>query len=185
MSTGGQTVTFSIDRLHPGTTLGGPIYEDSEGGVLLLQAGVCVSEEQIDQLKNRGIKQIRIERRFADSVLKAPGSPGACRRNPTPVSAEIKAEKVAPPITRPAANVALSAQLSQSVQKVRSAQSEKLSNVYTLLDNQGGFDAGVLEDIGQESIDQLSVDMDLFIKGSIEPQLSEENADHCVRVSHL
>ena len=185
MSTGGQTVTFSIDRLHPGTTLGGPIYEDSEGGVLLLQAGVCVSEEQIDQLKNRGIKQIRIERRFADSVLKAPGSRSAARRKPTTAAAAIKADKVAPPITRPAANVAWSAQLSQSVQKVRSAQSEKLSNVYTLLDNQGGFDAGVLEDIGQESIDQLSVDMDLFIKGSIEPQLSEENADHCVRVSQL
>src|ERR1700733_16029295 len=104
MSTGGQTVTFSIDRLHPGTTLGGPIYEDSEGGVLLLQAGVCVSEEQIDQLKNRGIKQIRIERRFADSVFSsAPrraGNRPIRQRNPTTPQAQ-RAEKSAPPICRP------------------------------------------------------------------------------------
>jgi HD-GYP domain-containing protein (c-di-GMP phosphodiesterase class II) len=185
MIANGQTITFSIDRLCPGTTLGGPIYEDNDGAVLLLQAGVCVTEEQIDQLRKRGIQQIRIERRFADSVLRAPGAKTVHRRKPTTAVQTVKADKVAPPINRPAANVNWSAQLSQSVQKLRGAQSEKLSNVYSLLENQGGFDAGVLDEIGQESIDQLSVDMDLFIKASIEPQLSEAAAEHCVRVSQL
>ncbi|HXY33566.1 MAG TPA: HD domain-containing phosphohydrolase [Planctomycetaceae bacterium] len=184
MTTNSQTITFSIDRLYPGTTLGGPIYEDNDGSVLLLQAGVCVTEEQIEQLRNRGIQQIRIERRFADSVLRAPGARASRPRKAASTPA-IKADKVAPPINRPAAKVTWSAQLSQSVQKLRGAQAEKLSNVYSLLENQGGFDAGVLDEIGQESIDQLSVDMDLFIKGSIEPQLSEAATEHCVRVSQL
>jgi HD-GYP domain-containing protein (c-di-GMP phosphodiesterase class II) len=185
MTTNGQTITFSIDRLYPGTTLGGPIYEDNDGSVLLLQAGVCVTEEQIEQLRNRGIQQIRIDRRFADSVLHSPGRPQRTRKPANPAAAPIKSDKVAPTIHRPAAKETWSAQLSQSVQKLRNSQSEKLSNVYSLLETQGGFDAGVLEDIGQESIDQLSVDMDLFIKGSIEPQLSEAAAEHCVRVSQL
>jgi HD-GYP domain-containing protein (c-di-GMP phosphodiesterase class II) len=174
MSTSDQTVTFSIDRLHPGTTLGGPIYEDNGNGVLLLQAGVCVTVEQIDQLKNRGIQQICIERRFADSVLA-----------PATATAAAQSDKASAPIERPPANAVWSAQLSQSVQELRSAQCEKLSNVYSLVENQGGFDPGVLEEIGQESIDQLSVDMDLFIKGSIEPQQSDATAEHCVRVSQL
>jgi hypothetical protein len=185
MIANGQTITFSIDRLCPGTTLGGPIYEDNDGAVLLLQAGVCVTEEQIDQLRNRGIQQIRIERRFADSVLRVPGSKALRPRKATTAAPAVKADKVAPPINRPAPNVNWSVQLSQSVQKLRGAQSEKLSNVYSLLETQGGFDAGVLDEIGQESIDQLSVDMDLFIKGSIEPQLSEAAAEHCVRVGAI
>jgi HD-GYP domain-containing protein (c-di-GMP phosphodiesterase class II) len=186
MSTGGQTITFSIDRLHPGTTLAGPIYEDSDGSVLLLQAGVCVTEEQIDQLRNRGIQQIRIEKRFADAILSQRRPSGrAIRPRKTSAVQAAKAEKMVPPIGRPAAKVTWSAQLSQSVEKLRGVQSEKLANVYSLLDNQGGFDANVLDEIGQDSIDQLSVDMDLFIKGSIEPQLSEAASEHCVRVSQL
>jgi HD-GYP domain-containing protein (c-di-GMP phosphodiesterase class II) len=186
MNADSQTITFSIDRLHPGTTLPGPIYEDSDGSVLLLQAGVCVTQEQIDQLRNRGIKQIRIEKRFADSLLsqRRPGG-RAIRPRATSTVQAAKAEKMVPPIGRPAANASWSSQLSQSVEKLRGAQSEKLSNVYSLLDTQGGFDANVLDEIGQESIDQLSVDMDLFIKGSIEPQLSEAASEHCVRVSQL
>jgi HD-GYP domain-containing protein (c-di-GMP phosphodiesterase class II) len=185
MTANGQTITFSIDRLYAGTTLGGPIYEDNDSGVLLLQAGVCVTEEQIDQLRNRGIQQIRIERRFADSVLRVPGSKALRPRKPTTPAPAIKSDKVTPPINRPAPKATFSAHLQQSVQKLRGAQSEKLNNVYSLLESQGGFDAGVLDDIGQESIDQLGVDMDLFIKGSIEPQLSEATAEHCVRVSQL
>ncbi|HET6323211.1 MAG TPA: HD domain-containing phosphohydrolase [Planctomycetaceae bacterium] len=186
MSTGSQTITFSIDRLHPGTTLAGPIYEDSEGTILLLQAGVCVTEEQIDQLRNRGIQQIRIEKRFADALFAQRRPSGRAIRPRRPTGAQAaKAEKMVPPIGRPAAKATWSAQLSQSVEKLRGAQSEKLANVYSLLDNQGGFDATVLDEIGQESIDQLSVDMDLFIKGSIQPQLSEAASEHCVRVSQL
>ncbi len=186
MSADNQTVTFSIDRLYPGTTLAGPIYEDTESSVLLLQAGVCVTEDQIDQLRNRGIQQIRIEKRFADSLLsgRRPSGRAIRPRKPSGTQAQ-RAEKMVPSIGRPAAKTSWSAQLSQSIEKLRGAQSEKLSNVYSLLENQGGFDAGVLDEIGQESIDQLAVDMDLFIKGSIEPQLSEAATDHCVRVSQL
>src|SRR5580700_3587396 len=188
MTANSQTITFSIDRLCSGTTLPGPIYEDTDSGVLLLQAGVCVSEEQIDQLKNRGIKQIRIEKRFADSLFSsAPrraGNRPIRQRNPTTPQAQ-RAEKSAPPICRPEPKTTWSAQGSQSVAKLRGAQSERLSNVYTLLETQGGIDADILDEIGQESIDQLSVDMDLFIKASIEPQLSEAASEHCVRVAQL
>lgn len=184
-----QTITFSIDRLCSGTTLPGPIYEDNDSGVLLLQAGVCVSDEQIEQLKNRGIKQIRIEKRFADSLFssagKRPGNRPIRQRKPTTTQA-LRAEKTAPPICRPEPKQTWSAQTSQSVAKLRGAQSERLSNVYTLLETQGGgIDADILDEIGQESIDQLSVDMDLFIKASIEPQLSEAASEHCVRVAQL
>jgi HD-GYP domain-containing protein (c-di-GMP phosphodiesterase class II) len=186
MSTDSQTITFSIDRLHPGTTLPGPIYEDSDGSVLLLSAGVCVTQEQIDQLRNRGIQQIRIEKRFADSLLSQRRPSGrAIRARKSTTTQAARAEKLVPTIGRPAANTNWSAQLSQSVEKLRGAQSEKLANVYSLLETQGGFDADVLDEIGQESIEQLSVDMDLFIKSSIAPQLSEAAAEHCVRVSQL
>jgi HD-GYP domain-containing protein (c-di-GMP phosphodiesterase class II) len=188
MTANSQTITFSIDRLCSGTTLPGPIYEDNDSGVLLLQAGVCLTQEQIEQLKNRGIQQIRIEKRFADSLFSsAPrraGNRPIRQRNPTTPQAQ-RAEKSAPPISRPEPKTTWSAQGSQSVAKLRGAQSERLSNVYTLLETQGGIDADILDEIGQESIDQLSVDMDLFIKASIEPQLSEAASEHCVRVAQL
>lgn len=187
MTANSQTITFSIDRLCSGTTLPGPIYEDTDSGVLLLQAGVCVSEEQIDQLKNRGIKQIRIEKRFADSLFSsAPrraGNRPIRQRNPTTPQAQ-RAEKAhrrsaAPSPKRPGPRK------DRSRSPSLAAQSERLSNVYTLLETQGGIDADILDEIGQESIDQLSVDMDLFIKASIEPQLSEAASEHCVRVAQL
>src|SRR5580658_6227428 len=153
MIANGQTITFSIDRLHPGTTLAGPIYEDSDGSVLLLQAGVCVTEEQIDQLRNRGIQQIRIEKRFAEALFAQRRPSGRAIRPRKPSASQgARAEKMVPPIGRPAATATWSSQLSQSVEKLRGAQSEKLTNVYSLLDNQGGFDATVLDEIGQESI---------------------------------
>jgi HD-GYP domain-containing protein (c-di-GMP phosphodiesterase class II) len=185
MSSGGQTITFSIDRLRAGTTLAGPIYEDNDGSVLLLTAGVCVTAEQIEQLKKRGIQQIRIESRFAAAVFggapRRPISGGSSARRPSVVQPGQKA----PPICRPAANVNWSAQLSQSIEKLRSAQSERLTHIYSLLDSQGGFNADVLDDISEECVEQLAVDMDLFIKASIEPQMSEAAADHCVRVAQL
>jgi HD-GYP domain-containing protein (c-di-GMP phosphodiesterase class II) len=192
MTNSNQTITFSIDRLGAGTTLPGPIYEDSEGTILLLQAGVCVTDEQIEQLKNRGISQIRIEKRFAESLFSAPRrlnsrAAAAARQRNTTTAAQ-KAEKTVPPIRRAEPKATLSPQISQSVEKLRGAQSEKLSNVYSLLENQGGgagIDADVLDEIGQQSIDQLSIDMDLFIKSSIEPQLSQVAAEHCVRVAQL
>jgi HD-GYP domain-containing protein (c-di-GMP phosphodiesterase class II) len=184
MSSGSQTITFSIDRLHAGTTLAGPIYEDIDGGVLLLTAGVCVTEEQIEQLRNRGIEQIRIEKRFAASLLtgRRPISRAGNTRRPPTVQA---VGRTPPPIGRPAANANWSTQLSQSIQKLRSAQSERMTHIYSLLETQGGFNAEVLDDISEECVEQLAVDMDLFIKASIEPQMSEAAADHCVRVAQL
>src|SRR6204780_1159281 len=152
MTANSQTITFSIDRLCSGTTLPGPIYEDNDSGVLLLQAGVCLTQEQIEQLKNRGIQQIRIEKRFADSLFSsAPrraGNRPIRQRNPTTPQAQ-RAEKSAPPISRPEPKTTWSAQGSQSVAKLRGAQSERLSNVYTLLETQGGIDADILDEIGQ------------------------------------
>jgi HD-GYP domain-containing protein (c-di-GMP phosphodiesterase class II) len=183
MASNDQTVTFSIDRLKAGTTLPGPIYEDSEGAILLLQAGVCVSEEQLDQLRKRGIKQIRIDRRFAEAVFSPRRSnlrASAARR-----STGIQTEKKAPPITRPAATVTWSSQVSRSVEKVRKAQSERLTDVYSLLENNSPLNPEVLDEISDECIEQLAVDMDVFVKGSIEPQMSEATAEQCVRVAQL
>jgi HD-GYP domain-containing protein (c-di-GMP phosphodiesterase class II) len=183
MASNDQTVTFSIDRLKAGTTLPGPIYEDSEGTILLLQAGVCVSEEQLDQLRKRGIKQIRIDKRFAEAVF----SPRRTnlRASATRRTTGIQTEKKAPPITRPAATVTWSSQVSRSVEKVRKAQSERLTNVYSLLENNSPLNPDVLDEISDECIEQLAVDMDVFVKGSIEPQMSEATAEQCVRVAQL
>jgi HD-GYP domain-containing protein (c-di-GMP phosphodiesterase class II) len=178
-----QTITFSIDRLQPGTTLGGPIYEDEAATVLLLQAGVCVSAEQIDQLRKRGIQQIRIEKRFADSIFapRRTNLRGSHHRR----AASIQTEKKVPPISRPAPTVTWSPEVSRSVEKLRSAQSEKLTHVYSLLENQSPLNPEVLDEISDECIEQLSVDMDVFVKSSIEPQMSEAAAEHCVRVAQL
>jgi HD-GYP domain-containing protein (c-di-GMP phosphodiesterase class II) len=178
-----QTITFSIDRLLPGTTLGGPIYEDNDGEVLLLQAGVCVSSEQIDQLRKRGIQQIRIEKRFADSLFapRRANLRGSHHRR----TAGLQTEKRVPPIARPSATVTWSPEVSRSVEKLRESQSEKLTHVYSLLDNQSPLNPEVLDDISEECIEQLAVDMDVFVKSSIEPQMSEASAEHCVRVAQL
>jgi HD-GYP domain-containing protein (c-di-GMP phosphodiesterase class II) len=183
MTSSRQTITFSIDKLRVGTTLAGPICEDNDGEVLLLNAGVCVTAEQIEQLRNRGIQQIRIEKRFADSVFspRRPISRGSGQHR----SASVQAEKTAPSICRAAANANWSPQVSRSIEKLRSAQSERLTHVYSLLEDQGSFNADALDDISEECVEQLAVDMDLFIKGSIEPQMSEAAADHCVRVAQL
>jgi HD-GYP domain-containing protein (c-di-GMP phosphodiesterase class II) len=183
MSANGQTITFSIDRLHPGTTLAGPICEDSDAEVLLLNAGVCVTAEQIEQLRNRGITQFRIEKRFADAILspRRPASRASQQRRP----AAVQAEKKAPEICRRAADASLPVQVSRSIEKLRSVQSERLTQVYSLLDRQGPFNADVLDDISHECIEQLAVDMDFFVKASLEPQMSEAAADHCVRVAQL
>ena len=181
MTSNAETVTFSIDRLQAGTTLPGPIYEDEDGSVLLLQAGVCVSAEQIDHLRNRGITQIRIEKRFADSLISAPRSTQrAPRRSSGP-----QADKKVPSIARPGATVTWSSQVSRTVGKLREAQSERLTQVYSLLENQGPLNPEVLSDISDECIRQLAVDMDLFVKGSLEPQMNEATAEHCLRVAQL
>ncbi len=178
-----QTVSFSIDRLQAGTTLAGPIYEDNDGSVLLLQAGVCVTAEQIDQLRSRGITQIRIEKRFADSLIspRRPTHRAASQRQ----SSGALAEKTAPSIARPAATVTWSSQVSQSVGKLREVQSQRLTHVYSLLENQNSLNPEVLGDISDECIEQLAVDIDVFVKSSIESQMSEAVAEHCVRVAQL
>jgi HD-GYP domain-containing protein (c-di-GMP phosphodiesterase class II) len=183
MISSGQTITFSIDKLRVGTTLAGPICEDNDSGVLLLNAGVCVTAEQIEQLRSRGVQQIRIEKQFADSLFapRRPISRGSVQRRSSPV----QAEKTAPSICRPAANATWSPQSSRSIEKLRSAQSQRLTQVYSMLENQSGFNADVLDDISAECVEQLAVDMDLFIKASIEPQMSEVAADQCVRVAQL
>jgi HD-GYP domain-containing protein (c-di-GMP phosphodiesterase class II) len=178
-----QTITFSIDRLLPGTTLAGPIYEDNDGSVLLLQAGVCVTSDQIDQLRKRGIQQIRIEKRFADSLFAPRRSNlrGSHHRR----AASLQLEKRVPPIARPAPTVTWSPDVSRSTEKLRQAQSEKLTHVYTLLENQSPLNPEVLDEISDECIEQLGVDMDVFVKSSIEPQMSQASAECCVRVAQL
>jgi HD-GYP domain-containing protein (c-di-GMP phosphodiesterase class II) len=178
-----QTITFSIDRLQPGTTLAGPIMEDSEGSVLLLQAGVCVTQDQIDQLRKRGIQQIRIEKRFADSLFapRRANLRGSHHRRGT----SLQLEKKVPPIARPAPTVTWSPEVSRSTEKLRQAQSEKLTHVYSLLENQSPLNPEVLDEISEECIEQLGIDMDVFVKNSIEPQMSEASAEHCVRVAQL
>jgi HD-GYP domain-containing protein (c-di-GMP phosphodiesterase class II) len=178
-----QTITFSIDRLQPGTTLAGPIYEDNDGSVLLLQAGVCVTADQIDQLRKRGIQQIRIEKRFADSLFapRRTNLRGSHHRRAT----TLQLEKKVPPIARPAPTVTWSPEVSRSTEKLRQAQSEKLTHVYTLLENQSPLNPEVLDEISDECIEQLGIDMDVFVKSSIEPQMSEASAEHCVRVAQL
>ena len=144
MTSNAETVTFSIDRLQAGTTLPGPSTEDEDGSVLLLQAGVCVSAEQIDHLRNRGITQIRIEKRFADSLI----SLRSTQRAPAPIVCAPSGQQKSPPIARPGATVTWSSQVSRTVGKLREAQSERLTQVYSLLENQGPLNPEVLSDIG-------------------------------------
>lgn len=179
---GTQTVTLSIDRLQAGTTLPVPIYEDKDGSVLLLQAGVRITAEQIDQLRRRGIELIRVEKHFAETLF-PPRRPadqaGGRRSSGGPDVPDL------PEIARPAATVAWSSQTSRSVAKLRQAHSMRLTHVYSLLENQSSLNAAVLGEISDECIAQLALDMDVFVKSSLEPQMSEATAEHCLRVAQL
>ena len=121
------------------------------------------------------------------TALLAQRRPGgrAIRPRTTSAAQAAKAEKMVPPIGRPAAKATWSSPIVAVGREAPRRTVRKTLQRLFALDNQGGFDANVLDEIGQESIDQLSVDMDLFIKGSIEPQLSEAASEHCVRVSQL
>src|SRR5262249_49868524 len=100
-------------------------------------------------------------------------------------TAKVAPEKIAPPIQRAAPKATISEAASRSMAQVRQAQSERLGQVYSLLDNHGSVNKGEFDAISRQSIEQLSVDLDLLVKGSLEPQMSEVVSDHCVRVAQL
>ncbi|MCA9020660.1 MAG: hypothetical protein KDA74_10985, partial [Planctomycetaceae bacterium] len=65
---------LNIDRLRTGVKLQAPIYDaESEKNILLLASGKTVTNSTIQNLKKRGIRNVRVHERDLLNLTLAPG----------------------------------------------------------------------------------------------------------------
>lgn len=192
-----DTVVIALNQLRPGLVLPTAIYDGRNQDLLLLGKGLRVTHQHLQRLFARGISSIAIDQEFASEITKGGSSvppqtsKAAVLRQRQIERAQEREEVVrrerAPlmeQLKRPE-----TLEYSEEVLESRTQKREQTrSSLKTFFDSAslpGLRDGKAVKGIAVEAIQDMMLDLDLFVKLAIDPNDASEDHDHCVRVSEL
>lgn len=208
-----QYTSLDIDQLRVNVKLQAPIYDaESEKNLLLLASGKILTKGTLENLKNRGIQNVRVHERDLDNLLlpsqKAEGSHGTSgQRNRThrkrsttelnPASKEqittkslssshwkIQSDSFLHQI-KPVETTGICTELKAQYQEQFTALADVTGDLYQQLLTTTRVNMTQIYGISHISFSQMSQDLDLFVSEGITPTENGNFSRHGLQMSSL
>ncbi len=183
---------ISLNELRQGVVLPAAIYDAHNSQLLLLNRGIKLTQDKINGLRKRGIKQIAIDSKFVSEISLGLASQKKNLSRKDQVLKELKTQNgeesrsLFRELKKPA-SANYDARLEKSFASAHQKHVEHLKKFFAELhgESKEGIRYDPLSEIANESVEQLLGDIDLFVKLAIESSQTEAINEHCLKVSKL
>lgn len=175
---------LDISDLRPGIILPAAIYDGNNPQLLLLGPGTRITSQNLQRLTDRGVKTF-----YIDSSVTHALRGQAARKSVRPAAPESKtSSKERDPllsrISKPA-QLAYNPDTTKLIEEKSKRQTEKLGAIYQSFRDSERVQGDLVKSITAESVEDMVIDMDLYLKLAINPKANEPLHQHCMRVSQL
>lgn len=203
---------LSIDRLRMGVKLQAPIYDaEGEKNILLLASGKKITQVTIQNLKKRGIRNVRVHERDLSNLTLAPGEsqsssftsslrlqsqklrnrasgnsshPQAADTERTNSPWQIQSQSFLHEVTPPAAT-AYSPELQQEYRKEFAVLTKVTDDIYRQVLGASHISLSQIRNVTDCSFSKMIQDMDLFVLEGITPVALGNFCRHGLQMSSL
>jgi len=171
-----------LAQLRKNAILPAAIFDGQNQSVLLLNQGIRLTEENLETLQRRGIRQIAIDSRHAGAIS---GGPARLRTAPPsrPQEPEQKrnlSHRLHRPQTRN-----FDSKLVALLQQKHEEHERGLQLFLSSIGASQAVRGDTIKRVATESIEHMLADIDLFVKTTIEGEHDGELGKHCLRVAKL
>lgn len=183
-----SSTVIPLSSLKPGIVLPAPVYDGLNPQLLLLGKGTKISAANVRRLEDRGVSSVAIDSAHADLVSGGTAGKSQQAAVKAVVQKKVKQSPSERKMLEAVQKPVLDQYSHQSVQKMTEKgkqHANQLESFYESLAIHGKIGGKVVNEITVESVEQLVTDLDLYVKLALEPKESDENHQHCVRVSQL
>ncbi|WP_459557204.1 HD-GYP domain-containing protein [Lacunimicrobium album] len=174
---------LNLSDLQPGIILPAAIFDGGNSQLLLLGKGTRITAQNLQRLSDRGISSF-----FIDSSVSHVLGRGETRAAKPKPDANRNAATVRAPlmsrISKPL-QTAYSPDTTRKIEARSKDQTEKLGKVYKSLQGHEKVHGAAVKSISVDSVEDMVIDMDLYVKLAIHPKANEPLHQHCLRVSQL
>lgn len=176
---------LKLSDLRPGVILPAAIFDGNNPQLLLLGPGTRITIQNLQRLTDRGITTFYIDASVTHA-LKGQFQGKLTRPMARGLTHSTSAQR-SPMMTRVSKppQLAYNPETSRMIESKAKTQSDQLGAVYRSFRGSERIQGDVVKSITAESVEDMIIDMDLYVKLAINPKSNEPLHQHCLRVAQL